>query len=843
MPMNFFRPVLCLCMLLLAQTVPARPSRVHDGKAARHASVCAAIRGGGDVNSAILPPTQGGRDDENRLAYDFDKMSSLVRRLDVLDGTAAETLAGFYDSRLRSFSVKPGGAAGIGGSSRKKRVCVTSTCYALLTIALSSPGVYDSILAPDDGAKNDDGSAGGNDGGPSRTAAEKICVKRVLRTLLSSDVRGDDMFQIPLLLYTLLRVDGDRSVIRSAVASTDDEIASKMRKLLSEVLKARPQRQMGSRQVHSDYIGYQVCKVLALLHGTPRDFRPHAPPVPPARPKPVADRGRGKEAAPPSPKDVSTAKETAGAGGLPACALPRDAESEIFWALLSCAKVSSDNLCRQLAYRAAGDSSSFDAVRLAYSLLTYIRSTESLSGMAGRELVPGDGPAPETKVAPLNRKLAKAALAAFFREQNSNGLWDKGQPIYMSFREGKGRDMGGAFVFSVNTLGSLLCALPAEAFRSHLGSLERTLEWIESHRCLEMITDRCDPATGKCYGKPLRGWSSPHHGPDTGPQAWPTAQVLKCVSWMNRTIRQLMHNDVLEEFNGIAFSKKGVRTESWDRLLDTDLGARCKEGCRTIKSVLEERVIRPFSKSIDNPSYGAAYSAILFGPPGTAKTTICEALAQRMGYDFLVIDTAAFLADGLTNVAARIRYIFSRLMALDKCVILFDEIEEFALDRETPGLSMESRMLTTAMLTAINDLRRTKKSIFFIATNRLRAFDSAITRPGRFDMQLFVGTPNLESRVVQFQQKLAEAALEEDTKNKAIETYRSFLESVWTEDVMFFNYLEGMQFASACADIVMSGSDLSKKEMATILKQQAAVMTVRGPAREEFTASMGLSRL
>ena len=39
-------------------------------------------------------------------------------------------------------------------------------------------------------------------------------------------------------------------------------------------------------------------------------------------------------------------------------------------------------------------------------------------------------------------------------------------------------------------------------------------------------------------------------------------------------------------------------------------------------------------------------------------------------------------------------------------------------------------MLTTAMLTAINDLRRTKQSIFFIATNRLRAFDAAIIRPG-----------------------------------------------------------------------------------------------------------------
>ena len=181
-------------------------------------------------------------------------------------------------------------------------------------------------------------------------------------------------------------------------------------------------------------------------------------------------------------------------------------------------------------------------------------------------------------------------------------------------------------------------------------------------------------------------------------------------------------------------------------------------------------------------------------------------------------------------------------MALSKCVILFDEIEEFALDRETPGISMESRMLTTAMLTAINDLRRNRQSVFFVATNRLRAFDSAITRPGRFDMQLFVGTPNLEARVSQFTEKLS-GVVNDERRDRAIEAFRTFLKSVWSKDVMFMNYLEGMQFASACADVVTAGNELYAKEMSEILKKQAAVMTVRGSARDEYISSMELSRL
>ena len=207
-----------------------------------------------------------------------------------------------------------------------------------------------------------------------------------------------------------------------------------------------------------------------------------------------------------------------------------------------------------------------------------------------------------------------------------------------------------------------------------------------------------------------------------------------------------------------------------------------------------------------------------------------------------MIDTSAFLADGLTNVSARIRYVFTRLQRLERCVILFDEIEEFCLDREDPKFGMESRMLTTAMLTAINDLRKAKTSIFFLATNRLRAFDSAITRPGRFDMQLFVGTPNLESRLIQFRESLTPLSLPEEKKEKAEEKYQSFLKSAWTQDVMFFNYLEGLQFATLCASILEAEGDLSNEALSSILIAQASVMTVRGSAREEYVSSMELSR-
>jgi hypothetical protein len=366
--------------------------------------------------------------------------------------------------------------------------------------------------------------------------------------------------------------------------------------MLSVVTKACPDPQNGSRQSYSAYIIYQVCKVLALLQESTSGESGHEGSL----------------------------------GGLPARAVPDDFLPLVQSALAQCAEVSFNDLCRMLAYRYAQDVDSFDVIRLAYSLLTYIKSTELLQASAHHHVVGGGGSAelvettPTSQaIKPLNQRLVATALQVFFQEQNNNGLWRKGQPIYKNLRL-KGRKFENAFVFSVNTLGSLLCTLPPETFRPYLAELERTLTWIESHQLLKVIPDYRDAATGECYGKPLQGWCAPHYSEDvTAPQAWPTAQVLKYNSWMRKTISQLMHDDVLAEFGGVAYSKKDSQqaSSSWARLFDCDLAdpVDAKDPCRTLKSVLEERFVEPFASSIDNPSYGAAYSAILFGPPGTGK--------------------------------------------------------------------------------------------------------------------------------------------------------------------------------------------------------------------------------
>lgn len=752
-------------------------------------------------STALCVGIKGTNLNEHNQKRTFDEMKSLELRLERLEQVAPDTLMAFYEPHLRSFSVRPGSL---------QRLSITSTLFSLLAIISSSDAsLYETIVNLDMRQPSEE----------NKLVDGRISARNVIEAVFDGDWNEEDLFQVPLLLHTILEIDPNREFLKTKLA--DEVHADKMKKIIESLFDARPMRRLGQTQLLSDYILFLLAQALFTMQ------------------KFTTTSEQTKY----SDSTDSNNDNIEGIAGLPEKVLPAGAASLLFLSLQRCYETSFNELCRQLAFRSAGDRTNFDVIRLAYSLLTYVTAANSLCGTAGREITPGEGPSPGTTVNPPNNNLITKALSAFFDEQTSDGMWDKGQPIYKSFRK-TGRNVGNAFVFTTDTLSSLLNTFPAESFRPHLHNLEKTINWIERHQTTEYIPNYCDPESGQCYGKPLRGWCSPHIAPNSGPQAWSTAQTLTCVTKLRYTVRELMHDDVLAEFGGVQAQERASSTiDPWDRLLDSDLGDPSSTDYSTLKEVLESRVLTPFSSSMSRPSFGAAYSTILFGPPGTAKTTICEALAQRMGWDFLVIDTAVFLADGLSNVAARIQYVFERLRSLDRCIILFDEIEEFCLDRESPGLGMESRMLTTAMLTAINDLRRAKRSIFFVATNRLRAFDTAITRPGRFDIQLFVGTPNLNSRCIQFQQKLATTVvLDEKTKGKALSSYTTFLESVWTQDAMFMNYLEGLQFASTCADIVASGDELTEEAMSLILKNQAAVMTVRGSARDEVIASMNLSR-
>jgi hypothetical protein len=86
------------------------------------------------------------------------------------------------------------------------------------------------------------------------------------------------------------------------------------------------------------------------------------------------------------------------------------------------------------------------------------------------------------------------------------------------------------------------------------------------------------------------------------------------------------------------------------------------------------------------------------------------------------------------------------LEAADQTVVLLDEFDELVREREGPN-EVLSRFLTTAMLPKLTALHDRRQIVILLATNHVESFDSAIRRPGRFDMIVPVMQPTIEAKL------------------------------------------------------------------------------------------------
>lgn len=164
------------------------------------------------------------------------------------------------------------------------------------------------------------------------------------------------------------------------------------------------------------------------------------------------------------------------------------------------------------------------------------------------------------------------------------------------------------------------------------------------------------------------------------------------------------------------------------------------------KALLEERLVTPLSHPVLASRYGVVppRAVMLFGPPGTGKTTFAKAVASRLDWPFVELFPSR-LADTPGGLASALRNVFDAIGRLEHAVVFIDEVEEVASRRggDPPG---PNQAVTNELLKLVAEFREQNGRLLICATNFVRALDPAFLRHGRFDYVLPIGLPDTGAR-------------------------------------------------------------------------------------------------
>ncbi len=189
-------------------------------------------------------------------------------------------------------------------------------------------------------------------------------------------------------------------------------------------------------------------------------------------------------------------------------------------------------------------------------------------------------------------------------------------------------------------------------------------------------------------------------------------------------------------------TEPAAETKDVPRITYEDLGG-LEEEIQRIREMVELPMRHPEifqTLGIDPPK-----GVLLLGPPGCGKTLLARAVANESDANFFSINGPEIVSKFYGESEAKLREIFQQAHKSAPSIVLIDELDSIAPKREEVTGEVEKRVVAQ-LLSLMDGLTGRGNVIVIGATNRPNALDPALRRPGRFDREIEIGTPDKRGR-------------------------------------------------------------------------------------------------
>jgi transitional endoplasmic reticulum ATPase len=205
----------------------------------------------------------------------------------------------------------------------------------------------------------------------------------------------------------------------------------------------------------------------------------------------------------------------------------------------------------------------------------------------------------------------------------------------------------------------------------------------------------------------------------------------------------------LRVLNGTAGNKAGkaskigevssaeIREMTWD---DVILPPRTKRELRQMQAMLENAGLAR-ELGIEPPT-----GLLLYGAPGTGKTTIARVLASQAKCRFFSVTPAEINSMWMGESEKAVAKLFQEARASAPTIIFLDEIDSLAPIR-SGGINQYSDKVVNQFLLEIDGLKSSEGVFVVGATNRPDMLDPAILRGGRLSRQIEIPLPDADARL------------------------------------------------------------------------------------------------